>query len=93
MICVRCGGTGKIESFLLGKEIDCARCNGKGYIGQQTNFERITSNPEALADFITELANTCAKEFSCEDCPMGDYCACDNTSDNALAWLKQESDT
>jgi hypothetical protein len=48
---------------------------------KQTNFQRITSSPEALAEFIVSL------EYDKEDFPISykeDY-------DNLLEWLKQES--
>ena len=61
MICFNCKGSGKIESFLLGKEIDCPECKGNGYIGN-TNFDRVAASPEALAEFMCQLSFRC---FSC----------------------------
>lgn len=92
MICMNCKGTGKIESFMLGKEIDCPECKGKGFIGK-TNFSRITATPEALAEFIGKMTCECwgCKIIYRTRCPhykSGLTCFCDN--EDVLEWLKKE---
>lgn len=52
---------------------------------QQTNFARITSSPEALAEFISGFSACC-------DCPADKLCANYQECYKAiLIWLKQES--
>lgn len=71
-------------------ELVCGACKGTGEIPDKTNFDRITASPEALAEFISELAWACNQ--NCEACPCT-TCVSDIDSLNTLAWLKQESDT
>ena len=58
--------------------------------GRQTNFARITSGPEALADLMQNCVN-------CDDCPITDKSVCkykyENCKEAWFEWLKQESDT
>ena len=54
-----------------------------------TNFESITSSPEALAEFIQNCVN-------CDDCPITDKSVCEYKYESCkeawLEWLKQESE-
>lgn len=64
--------------------------------GRQTNFARITSSPEALAEFLGEYAMPpCGHIVLCKECPLnGKSCLDDNVAtdkDAWLVWLKQES--
>ena len=53
---------------------------------KQTNFQRITSSPEALAEFISGFSACC-------DCPADKLCANYQECYKAiLIWLKQESE-
>ena len=56
--------------------------------GRQTNFQRITASPEALA----ELMNDCA---DCNNCPITEKSVCEYKYETCkeawLMWLKQES--
>ena len=59
----------------------CERCGGTGEV-KETNFDRITASPKALAEYVVSL------EYDKEDFPNSykeDY-------DNLLEWLKQESE-
>ena len=57
----------------------------------QTNFQRITATPEALAEFISDIVYDCADMVSDEN---GRYCFVCNThwcsKQDVLEWLKQE---
>ena len=59
---------------------------------QQTNFQRITASPEALAEFISDVIYDCADKVSnedgrrCSDCNML-WCS----KQDVFWWLKQES--
>ena len=57
--------------------------------GRQTNFQRITSSPEALAEFMVCCAD-------CNNCP-NEKSVCqykyENCKEAWVEWLKQESDT
>ena len=66
--------------------------------GRETNFQRITASPEALASWLDEHAEFCA-EIPCDECSVNKECwhqGCDvDFSSNAkrwLAWLKRESE-
>lgn len=54
---------------------------------KQTNFQRITASPEALAEFIVELVDDCTIRHECGIC----HSWCDEKV--VSAWLKQESET
>ena len=57
MKCEHCNGTGKIESFLMGKEIVCPKCHGTGEL-PITNEEWLKSlNTEQLAKLLFEISN------------------------------------
>jgi len=59
--------------------------------GRQTNFQRITASPEALASFIIDKLQYCKRPV-CPICPV--WKKCDGVSKDAFVeWLKQESDT
>ena len=61
--------------------------------GRQTNFQRITASPEALAEFIGSVLDCCSDEFGvCKRCPLDKTCIADKGfKQSALEWLKQES--
>ena len=53
---------------------------------KQTNFQRITASPEALAEFISGFSACC-------DCPADKLCVNYQECYKAmLEWLKQESE-
>ena len=57
---------------------------------RQTNFQRITSSPEALAEFIIDKLQYCKRPV-CPICPV--WKKCDGVSKEAFVkWLKQESE-
>jgi hypothetical protein len=57
---------------------------------KQTNFQRITSSPEALAAFIIDKLQYCKRPV-CPICPV--WKKCDGVSKDAFVkWLKQESE-
>ena len=62
--------------------------------GRQTNFARITSSPEALAEWLGKHINFC-DVFFCENCPYNyevDGCGLRHfETEKWLEWLKQES--
>ena len=65
--------------------------------GRETNFQRITASPEALAEFLGEYAMPpCGHIVLCKECPLnGKSCVVDNVAtdkDAWMVWLKQESD-
>lgn len=55
-----------------------------------TNFDEITSSPEALAEFIVAVRDACQKE-ECSECPLKETLFCSKTED-VIKWLKQESE-
>ena len=58
---------------------------------KQTNFQRISATPEALAEFIIDKLQYCKRPV-CPICPV--WKKCDGVSKDAFVkWLKQESDT
>lgn len=62
--------------------------------GKETNFDRITKSPEALAEFIGSVLDVCGDEFGvCKRCPLDKTCIADKGfKQSALEWLKQESE-
>lgn len=58
---------------------------------KQTNFQRITASPEALAEFIENRCNC----ISCPtECPATEMCNDYKSCYRAMVeWLKQESDS
>jgi hypothetical protein len=57
---------------------------------KQTNFQRITASPEALAEFIIDKLQYCKRPV-CPICPV--WKKCDGVSKDAFVkWLKQESE-
>ena len=67
------------------------KCSAFKY--KETNFSRITSGPEALAEFIGSVLDCCSDEFGvCKRCPLDKTCIADKGfKQSALEWLKQES--
>ena len=61
---------------------------------KQTNFQRITASPEALAEFIGSVLDCCSDEFGvCKRCPLDKTCVADKGfKQSALEWLKKESE-
>ena len=61
---------------------------------KQTNFQRITASPEALAEFIGSVLDCCSDECGeCKHCHLGKNCsAIKDFKQIALEWLKQESE-
>ena len=61
--------------------------------GRQTNFDRISVSPEALAEFIGSVLDCCSDEFDeCKHCPLDKNCSANKGfKQSALEWLKQES--
>ena len=63
--------------------------------GRQTNFDEITSSPEALAKFINKAEETyercCKGDIRCDFCDC-QWCGIAGRSE-LVEWLKQESDT
>lgn len=53
---------------------------------KQTNFQRITASPEALAEFIVKLVDDCTIRHECGIC----HSWCDEKV--VTKWLKQESE-
>ena len=66
-----------------------------GLFEKQTNFDRITKTPEALAEFIGSVLDCCSDEFGvCKRCPLDKTCIADKGfKQSALEWLKQESES
>ena len=57
---------------------------------KQTNFQRISATPEALAEFIIDKLQYCKRPV-CPICPV--WKKCDGVSKDAFVkWLKQESE-
>ena len=61
---------------------------------KQTNFDRITSSPEALAEFINKAEETyercCKGDVRCDFCEC-QWCGIAGRSE-LVEWLKQESE-
>lgn len=101
MKCRYCDGTGTSNICVNGTFKSCAACDGTGeevpedevlYI-TDTNFDRITQSPEALAEFISEITCECwgCKAVYAQDCPHSKNritCFCDKES--TLEWLKRQ---
>ena len=66
-----------------------------GLFEKQTNFDRITKTPEALAEFINKAEETyercCKGDIRCDFCDC-QWCGIAGRSE-LVEWLKQESDT
>ena len=81
-LCDRCKN--KCKFMLNNKTLDTC-----GLFEKQTNFDRITKTPEALAEFAEHFANCC------DDCPVSNKNICEykckKCKEALLAWLKQES--
>lgn len=60
---------------------------------KQTNFQRITASPKALAEFVHEAENMCEScvigDLSCNDCEC-QWCGCGGRKD-LIDWLNEES--
>ena len=86
MKCSECNGVGYKKISAISCAI-CERCGGIGEV-KETNFDRITKSPEALA----ELMQNCV---DCDDCPITDRSVCQYKDENCkkswIEWLKQES--
>lgn len=81
-LCDRCKN--KCKFMLKNKTLDTC-----GLFEKQTNFDRITKTPEALAEFIIDKLQYCKRPV-CPICPV--WKKCDGVSKEAFVkWLKQES--
>ena len=82
-LCDRCKN--KCKFMLKNKTLDTC-----GLFEKQTNFDRITKTPEALAEFIIDKLQYCKRPV-CPICPV--WKKCDGVSKDAFVkWLKQESE-
>lgn len=87
MRCSRCNGRGRILVDNGRVELICCACNGSGEV-EQTNFDRITSSPETLAEFIIDKLQYCKRPV-CPICPV--WKKCDGASKEAFVeWLREE---
>ena len=81
-LCDRCKN--KCKFMLKNKTLDTC-----GLFEKQTNFDRITKTPEALAELMYDCAD-------CNNCPITDKSVCqykyENCKEAWLEWLKQESE-
>lgn len=63
---------------------------------EETNFDRITASPEALAEFSMRVFKNCAwclDGGSPDECPFNAFLDCPAESkENMVKWLKQESE-
>ena len=99
MKCQICDGTG-IEKVYDKRtnayfHIPCATCHGTGELEEQkqTNFDQVTSSPEALAKFINKAERIF--ERCCNDSDVRcDFCECQWCGvagrSELVEWLKQE---
>ena len=87
-LCDRCKN--KCKFMLKNKTLDTC-----GLFEKQTNFDRITKTPEALAEFINKAEETyercCKGDIRCDFCDC-QWCGIAGRSE-LVEWLKQESDT
>ena len=90
MKCSECNGAGYKKISATSCAI-CERCGGMGEV-KQTNFDRITKSPEALAKFINKaerIYERCCNDVDCDFCEC-QWCGIAGRSE-LVAWLKQES--
>ena len=85
-LCDRCKN--KCKFMLKNKTLDSC-----GLFEKQTNFDRITKTPEALAEFINKAEETyercCKGDIRCDFCDC-QWCGIAGRSE-LVEWLKQES--
>ena len=85
-LCDRCKN--KCKFMLKNKTLDTC-----GLFEKQTNFDRITKTPEALAEFINKAEETyercCKGDIRCDFCEC-QWCGIAGRSE-LVEWLKQES--
>ena len=94
MQCPHCKGKGRKE-LSRAYSLVCGWCDGTGEIKTgNTNFDRITAGPEALAEFIQEITN------GCRGCTVDCAVECIHykktqvvfcVGDGCLEWLKEET--
>ena len=86
-LCDRCKN--KCKFMLKNKTLDTC-----GLFEKQTNFDRITKTPEALAEFINKAEETyercCKGDIRCDFCEC-QWCGIAGRSE-LVEWLKQESE-
>ena len=71
-LCDRCKN--KCKFMLKNKTLDTC-----GLFEKQTNFDRITKTPEALAEFLGEYAMPpCGHIVLCKECPLNGKSCLDN---------------
>lgn len=88
-LCNRCKNKCKIDVI----EIEsCINFVGEAPHKIVTNFDRITASPEALAEFIEIILDTCRDDMcGCDMCPLVKHCnAGDSFRKIALNWLNEE---
>lgn len=103
MKCRYCDGTGTSNSCVNGTFEPCSACDGTGeevpedevlYI-TDTNFDRITRSPEALAEFMGDVRCDICKLCYNDDNAICPNTKCPNTKEVCkkvwVEWLKQES--
>ena len=85
-LCDRCKN--KCKFMLKNKTLDAC-----GLFEKQTNFDRITKTPEALAKFINKAEETyercCKGDIRCDFCEC-QWCGIAGRSE-LVEWLKKES--
>ena len=93
MKCSECDGVGYKKISATSCAI-CERCGGTGEVGEakETNFDRITKTPEALAEFINKAERI--YERCCNDGDVRcDFCECQWCGiagrSELVEWLKQ----
>ena len=90
MKCSECDGAGYKKISATSCAI-CERCGGMGEV-KQTNFDRITASPEALAEFINKaerIYERCCNDWDvrCDSCEC-QWCGIAGRSE-LVEWLKQ----
>ena len=91
MKCPECDGAGYKKISATSCAI-CERCGGMGEV-KETNFERITKSPEALAKWLEEsigsFCDTYYGDVDCGKCPIADDC--DEIEQKRLKQLRDNS--
>ena len=90
-----CGRCIHIDACLIPRSTGCVeQCKNfkevPSHLPKQTNFNRITANEEALAEFIIDKLQYCKRPV-CPICPVWKKCD-GNSKESLVEWLKQESE-
>ncbi|MBR1494852.1 MAG: hypothetical protein IJ601_07390 [Acidaminococcaceae bacterium] len=100
--CPHCGGAKFRINIITGGLMTCPTCDGTGEIEdkKQSNFERIISSPEALAEFICQAFyqddgryNSFQQDIEDEYCYERNHYEYGDREQVILDWLKRESDS